>query len=104
MKTNMTYHARKDRMDRIEFILDNVGLGEVVAETASKDSRGGTIRLTSTGVIIVVSADNRTIVTTYIASVSQAIRVYSAAHYTTKLPNALYKKVAANAKIIDKQP
>ena len=59
----MTKHAQVDRISRLEYICDTVGIGEVVAEINEIDEYGNTLskKLTDTGVIIIVSVNyNRT--------------------------------------------
>ena len=51
MKTNMTGHARYDRTNRINYIIDTIGIGNVIAEIATVDDlgRAGFQKLTDTG-------------------------------------------------------
>jgi len=106
MKTNMTYHARKERCSRIDYIIDTVGIGDVIASIATTDSLGrkGFQKLTNTGVIIVLSADEHTVVTTYIATLGQACAIYKTDKNCKFLPDGLYKKINNNAKYIKGQP
>lgn len=102
MKTNMTYHARVERADRLEYILNTTGIGEVVAE-APNDERGGLRRLTNTGVIIVVAEDHKTVVTAFICDIRQARSVYAYSH-NGRLPNYLANRVYSNSVYQKKQP
>lgn len=105
MKTNMTRHARFDRMSRLEYILDTVGIGEVIAEIENThDARGGFQRLTSTGVIVITSQNKRTIVTAYIATIEQACGVYCKAKRVKRMPNNLYNRFKNNAEYVKNQP
>ena len=106
MKTNMTYHARRERISRIDYIIDTVGIGEVIASIATTDSLGrkGYQKLTSSGVIIVLSADERTVVTMFIATLGQACAVYKTDKNCKFLPDGLYKRINNNAKYIKGQP
>ena len=106
MKTNMTEHARYDRTNRINYIIDTIGIGNVIAEIATVDDlgRAGFQKLTDTGVIIVLSADNRTIVTAFIGTLAQVCKVYKTAKKSQRLPDGLYNRVINNGKYINKQP
>ena len=104
MKTNMTFHARVERDNRLEFIIDTVGIGEVICETNRPDDSYGKpvkMRLTDTGVIIVTSQENK-IITAYIATISEAIGVYREATTRHELPSGLYKKIRQNEKLYTK--
>ena len=108
MKTNMTYHARYDRKNRIEYILDTVGLGEPVCEWTYKDERHNgpvTKILTDTGVIILKNNKNK-IITTWIGSTQQAKAVYVGASggKATKMPQKLYTTIKDNQKYVLNQP
>lgn len=103
-KTNLTAHARFDRMTRIEYIIDTVGIGEVIAECASHNENGGYRRLTSTGVIIVVGNDKRTIITAFIAEPKQAAAIYLEAKKVRKMPDNLYNRVRKNEYYQKNQP
>lgn len=106
MKTNMTAHARFERQNRIEYIINTVGLGSVIAEIRVIDNQNRIShqKLTDTGVIIILSADNKTIVTTYIATADQACAIYKTAKKVSRLPDNLYTRVRKNAKYIKNQP
>lgn len=106
MKTNMTAHAKFDRANRLEYIINTIGIGNVVAEisTVDKQGRAGFQKLTDTGVIIILSADNKTIVTAYIATPDQACTVYKTAKKVSKMPDGLYSRIRKNEAIMKKQP
>lgn len=103
-KTNLTAHARFDRMTRIEYIIDTIGIGEVIAECAIHDERGGYRRLTSTGVIIVVANDKHTIITAFIAEPRQAAAVYLEDKKVRKMPDNLYNRIRKNEYYQKNQP
>ena len=106
MKKNMTYHARFDRTNRIEYIINTIGIGNVVAEISTVDNQGrkGFQKLTDTGVIIILSGDNKTIVTAYIATPDQACAVYKTAKKVSRMPDGLYSRVRKNYEIMKNQP
>ena len=97
----MTKHAQVDRISRLEYICDTVGIGEVVAEINEIDEYGNTLskKLTDTGVIIIVSVNYNRLVTAFIASCNQAITIWRTDKGDGKrLPNSLYKQIKTNEK------
>ena len=108
MAPNMTSHARNDRMARLEYIVDTVGIGKVMCESCYEDRRANysnySKQLTSTGVIILRSANND-VITAYIATFGQALEVWQRAFGSSKkmLP-ALSAKVRANENYRKNQP
>ena len=103
MKTNMTHHARFDRANRLNYIVDTIGIGEVVCTYRQKcyDGRDAFLKLTSTGVIMVVNEENK-IITAYIATIGEAIGVYREATTRHELPSGLYKRIRQNEKLYTK--
>ena len=98
----MTYHARVEREERINYIIDTVGIGEpVVKVQRPKDKRYMT--LTNTGVIIITGSDN-VIITMYIGTIDEALMTYRNATKMHNMPDGLYKKVKAVQKYRRKQP
>lgn len=97
MKTNMTAHAKLDRMARLEYIIDTVGIGKVAVRVQDLDeyNRIAIFELTTTGVIIVRNAENM-VVTAYIARVQQAARIWHIQHGDKKMPAPLYTKIKEN--------
>ena len=97
MKTNMTIHAYMDRMDRIEYIIDNIGLGKPICDTyVVRDDLPAHMTLTTTGIMIVRNLDDK-IITVYIASMGQAKGVWEAKHgKDKKMPAPLRSKIRDN--------
>lgn len=100
VERNMTTHARYDRFDRLSQIIDLFGdLGEVVNEKFFRDTpiNGSYWRqITDKGVIIVLSADRRHIVTGWLATVHQVTEIYDG----RRLPQYLYNRIQKNKKIV----
>ena len=106
MNKNMSKHAIEERLQRFNYIVDTIGIGETIAEHKELDQFGreNTKKLTSTGVIIVIGTDQKTIVTAYIASVQQAMRVYKQATGHKRVPNNLLQRLYNNEIIRNNQP
>lgn len=105
MTSNMTFHAQVERRARLDYIIDTVGIGEVIAEIRDeRDPRIAYQRLTSTGVVVIVGADKRTIVTAFIANIDQAILIYKNAKNVSRLPDGLYRRIKGNQKYRRNQP
>lgn len=100
MERNMSYHLMDDRAKRTEFIIDNIGFGEVVKEKFYMDEKNGKYwrQLTDTGILIVLNEEHKIIVTMWIATMKQATDIFDG----RRLPNYLYKKVMKNQQYIMK--
>lgn len=96
MKKNCTHHIN-DRLNRINYIIDNIGFGEVIAEREWVDTTGRACirQLTNTGVIIVLDADREKVVTMFVATVLQIKAMYHG-----KIANWLYRLAVKNEKIM----
>lgn len=94
IKRNSTFHMSEDRFDRVVFIATQVGYGEVVREKFfHTEDRGDYWRqITSTGVLIVRSADKSTVITVWLANVGQAKEVFNGA----MLPQYLFNRIMKN--------
>lgn len=93
--TNVSAHVVIDRKTRFDIIEKTVGFGTPIVEAPDKKGRDCTVILTTTGVICIIGADGM-MVTTWIASVAQAIAVYARATGKTKLPIKLWDMVNYN--------
>ena len=87
--TNISKHFREERLNRATYIATTVGFGEVVAEMPSKAL---VMRITDTGVILVVEPETDTLVTMYIATVEQ----YTYIANCVRVPKDLKKEVKHN--------
>lgn len=103
MKSRMSYHARVQRIERFEYIIDTVGFGEEIA-CANLEIKGKMRlhTLTDTGVVIVREKDGE-VVTAFIARVEQASAIWYKAQQRT-MPNKLYQKIKANRRFQENQP
>ena len=93
--TAVSYHVIADRQTRFNIINKTVGFGNPVVETTDKKGTDCTTTLTDTGVIVIIDSHG-IIVTAWIASVKQALAVYSRATGTTKMPKQLWNMVNYN--------
>lgn len=99
---NMTYHASFERVNRIEYILDTVGVGEEVARVWD-ETRQTFQCLTDTGVVIVVNEKGK-IVTMFIATTARACAIYKACTKASRVPNYLFKIISRNQYYMERQP
>lgn len=93
--TRMSAHVIIDRAARIAHIENSVGWGNAVVIAPDKKERDATATLTSTGVIVIKSLDG-IIITAWVASVAQAVSVWSRAKGNTHLPHWLWNVVNYN--------
>lgn len=97
MKRNCSHHITNDRMKRVEYIIDNIGFGEVIAEKPWVDTKGNHCvrQLTNTGVIIVMDEGKEKVITMFVATVLQIKAMYHG-----KIANWLYRLATKNEKIM----
>ena len=97
MKRNCSHHITNDRLDRVNYIIDNIGFGEVIAEREWVDTTGKTCirQLTNTGLIIVLDTNRERVVTMFVATVLQIKAMYHG-----KIANWLYRLATKNEKIM----
>jgi hypothetical protein len=93
IKRNCTYHISEDRLDRACYIMQTVGIGEIVKEERciQEDGRISWQCLTDTGVILVLSEDRKVAITLYIASQAKV-----SAMYKGNTPSWMFKVVKKN--------
>lgn len=106
MKKNITRHVSVERYDRIEYIIDTIGLGEKIILEAIIPNEQKIMRkmqITDTGVLLVKPCDAEIIVTAWIASIDQVVRI-SRKSGLSRVPESLYRKVRNNQKYIRNQP
>lgn len=98
----LSKHVQWDRTDRISFIKNTIGFGELVAEHES--FKGGYRGLTSTGVIIIMDEKHEKVITAYIANVQQAVSTYCIATKQEKVPSELFQTILRNRPLRAEQP
>ena len=97
-KPTISYHASEERIERLTACLATLGMNEYVLSVKDNERNNNTTKfLTDTGIIIIRNSDNGNIVTGYMASVSQAAKMYKMAGFE-RMPNGMYKKVTSNKK------
>jgi hypothetical protein len=100
MKRNITYHISEERIDRALFIMETVGIGEIVKEQKCIDKLGRTSWqcFTNTGVILVLSEDKKMLITLYIATQPKVSAIYEG-----NCPNWVMKLVKKNKQLAIQQ-
>jgi hypothetical protein len=86
----MSYHCRIERADRVQHIVSEIGMGQVVKE---KFVRNCYTCITDTGITIIKTADKLKVVTMYVTTYRELVAVYEG---TKKIPPYLKKKVDRN--------
>ena len=95
-------HALNDRVERLTYIHDTVGFGDRVEAEWFDGNK--VLQLTDTGVVMVKGATDDMLVTAYIATLAQAIRIYYNGLGLNMLPRWLYKRVTRNQQFYKEQP
>lgn len=98
MKTaTMTSHCANDRYNRIQNIITLIGLGNIVQERTEVSSNRNFARkvlcVTDTGVTIVKSENKMKIITIYVTTTRELIRVYNG---RMNIPENVWEKVQYN--------
>ena len=100
LKRNITYHISEERIDRACYIMQTIGIGEVIKEQRCIDEKGRISWqcLTNTGVILVLSEDKKVAITLYIATQPKV-----SAMYKGKTPSWVINMVRKNRKYAEEQ-
>ena len=100
LKRNITYHISEDRIDRACYIMQTIGIGEVIKEERCVDEKGRISWqcLTNTGVILILSEDKKVAITLYIASQPKV-----SAMYKGNTPSWVINMVRKNRKYAEEQ-
>ena len=92
----MTYHCQVQRKNRVEHIIKEIGMGQVIKEEYTRydlTKPGRYICITDTGITLVKSEDKQKIITMYVTTQKELVRVY---HGANKIPPFLKKRVDRN--------
>ena len=99
LKRNCSYHISEERLDRALYIMQTIGIGEIIKEQPVPNDKGMTWQcLTNTGVILVLSEDKKICITLYIASQPKV-----SAMYQGKTPSWVINMVRKNRKYAEEQ-
>ena len=97
MTEQMTYHVAVQRANRVEHIVNEIGIGQIVKEKyvgyGISERAGRYICLTDTGVTIVKDEQKLKIITMYVTTQKELVAVFGG---TKKIPPFLKKKVDRN--------
>lgn len=89
----MTYHARVERIDRIVACIQHLGVNEIVLEVRDNLKPDHIYSITDTGIILVRSYYDGTLITAYMATLPKIIALCQG-----NVPPALKKRVINNNK------
>ena len=100
LKRNITCHISEERIDRACYIMQTIGIGEVIKEVrcVQEDGRVSWQCLTDTGVILVLSEDKKMCITLYIATQPKV-----SAMYQGKTPSWVINMIKKNRKYAEEQ-
>ena len=93
--TKMSAHVIIDRKFRIDLIENTIGWGTKIVTVPDKENSGAFATLTSTGVMVITAEDGM-MITTWVASVKQAVAVWKTAKGDRPLPKWLWNVVNYN--------
>lgn len=92
----MTYHVAVQRANRIQHIVKEIGIGQVVREQyrgRGLGQAGCYVCITDTGITIIKSEDKLKVITMYVTTQRELVAVFGG---PKKVPNFLRKKVDHN--------
>lgn len=96
MNEQMSYHVRIERANRVQHIIEEIGIGQVIKEKYTRfslEQAGRWVCLTDTGITIVKTEDKQKIITMYVTTQRELVSVFGG---TKKVPAFLKKKVDHN--------
>lgn len=85
-----SYHVQVERANRVQHIIDEIGMGQVVRE---KFINNCYTCITDTGITLIKSADKLTLITMYVSTYKELLMVYGG---PKKIPPYLRKRVDHN--------
>lgn len=92
----MTYHCAVKRYERVQAIINQIGIGQIVKEKFIHDKY---ICVTDTGITIIKDVNKVRIITMYVTTYHELITIYNG---TKKIPPYLKKKVDRNQSLYTK--
>ena len=96
MKEHMTYHVAVQRADRVQHIIDDIGIGQIIKEKYTRfslEQAGRWVCLTDTGITIIKDENKDKIITMYVTTQRELVAVFGG---PKKVPAFLKKKVDHN--------
>lgn len=102
IKRNMSAHASVERLNRLEYIIDTIGLGEPCIHAPSLATPSRIEVVTTTGVVIVQASDSNTVITAFIGSIDKITAIYRSVG--AKIPKTLYRRIILNESYRKNQP
>lgn len=96
----MSYHCKVSRQDRVQHIINDIGLGQVVREKytrtrgqIARNQAGRYVCITDTGITIIKSEDKLKVITMYVTTFSELVMVFGGQR---NIPSYLRKRVDRN--------
>ena len=96
----MSYHCRVQRRNRVQQIIDQIGLGQIVREKyfrspeqIQRNEPGTFTCITDTGITIIKDEKKSTVITMYVTTYRELVAVYGGER---NIPMYLHKRVDRN--------
>jgi hypothetical protein len=97
----MTYHASYERADRLAFIAEHIGVGNILYRFPDKRNPAHCNCITSTGVLIITVTNTNEIITAYLPDKDKFYAIFRGAGYG-HIPETIMRKCYENRRIIKK--
>lgn len=96
----MTYHCKVQRKNRVQHIIDEIGLGQVVRQRFNRSiedalaGKAGTYTcITDTGITLIKTEDKQRIITMYVTTYAELVSMYNG---SKNIPAFLRRRVDRN--------
>lgn len=97
---NMTYHCKIQRRNRVQHIIDDIGLGQIVREKyirtqaqIANNEQGTYTCITDTGITLIKTEDKKTVITMYVTTYRELVAIFGGER---NIPKYLHKRVDRN--------
>lgn len=95
----MSYHAHVERFDRIVTLIEQVGIGEIVASQEHYASKSGRrMSITTTGIALIISNDDNTLITAFAPDIGLVTSFFRTLGFH-EVPTQVYRSVLKNRKM-----
>ena len=86
----LSRHAREERLDRMVYLMTEVGVGEEIITVQFEGTRQ---RLFDTGLVLVLAPEDDLVITGYLTSIDKLTAMWVQAYGTNRIPHAIYTKI-----------
>lgn len=97
IKMKISAHVKNDRLERMMYIAQNIGWGDIVIQFSNKKNNGSMTCLTDTGIVLIMDPRDNVLITAYVADYPLVKKIYLSNGWT-RVPQFIEAKVGKNKK------